>query len=97
MDKTPAITLETRVARSDRIMSSPVDNALVMMDLEGGKYFSLDPIGAEIWARLAEPMRIGDLCEQLTSKYAVAPDICRHDVLKLLNKMAAEGLVSTST
>ena len=96
MNQPLTLTLDTSVVRSDRIMSSPVDNALVMMDMDGGKYFSLDPSGADIWARLAEPVRIDELCDQLTQKYAVTPEDCQQDVLNLLKKMLSEGLVATT-
>jgi hypothetical protein len=87
------IDLNTTVVRSTNILASAVDNDLVMLDVEGGHYFSLDPIGADIWERLAEPVRVADLCEQLGQTYDVAPTVCHDDVLKLLNDMATDKLL----
>ena len=87
------ITLNTTLVRSDNILASPVENALVMMDIEGGQYFSLDEIGTAIWERLAEPIQVGNLCAQLTQTYEVLPEVCERDVLALLNEMAGSGLV----
>lgn len=88
------IELQTTVSRTRDIVTNMVDEALVMMDLESGQYFSLDPIGSDIWARLAEPTRVADLCEQLAGAYAVEADVCRRDVLALLNDLAAQGLIA---
>ena len=87
------ITLNTTLVRSDNILASPVENALVMMDIEGGQYFSLDEIGTAIWERLAAPIQVGDLCAYLTQTYEVLPEVCERDVLALLNDMAGSGLV----
>lgn len=88
-----SINLNTTVVRSTDILASAVDNALVMMDVEGGHYFSLDPIGADLWERLAEPVRVADLCAQLGQTYDVTPDVCQDDVLSFLNELAAGRLL----
>lgn len=87
------INLNTTVVRSTDILASAVDDALVMMDIEGGQYFSLDPIGADIWERLAEPVQVADLCALLGQTYDVAPEVCQDDVLKLLNDMVTDKLL----
>ena len=90
---TTTISLNTTVVRSNSILASSVDNALVMMDIEGGNYFSLDDIGTDIWQRLAEPLKVSELCAQLVTAYAVEPEVCQRDVLKLLGDLVMEQLV----
>lgn len=87
------ITLETTVVRSSDVLFSPVDNELVMMDIEQGAYFSLDRVGASIWNQLAEPLVVTDLCKQLMQQYDVDQATCETDVLALLNDMAENGLL----
>ena len=91
------ITLDSTVVRAEDIMASPVDKELVMMSLERGMYYSLDPIGADIWERLAQPVRVADLCAQLVRVYAVEPETCAVDVLAVLNDMAGNGLLAQGT
>jgi hypothetical protein len=88
------ITLEATVVRSNDVLVSPVDNELVMMDLERGMYYALNAIGADIWARLAQPVAVADLCDQLMQKYEVDRATCQADVLAVLNEMAANGLLA---
>ena len=90
------ITLETVLRRSPDVLSSPVENELVMMDIERGMYYSLNAVGIDIWDRLAEPMQVVDLCAQLQQVYAVDRAACEADVLAILSDMASSGLVLSS-
>lgn len=87
------LDLNSTLVRAEDIVSCPVENALLMMDMGGGGYFSLDDIGTAIWEHLAEPLSVQSLCEQLTAAYAVEPEVCRVDVLAFLNELVDAGLV----
>lgn len=87
------ITLESVVCRSSDVMASPVEDELLMMDMERGMYYALNGVGADIWARLAAPLCAADLCAQLMQEYAVDRATCEADVLSVLNEMAENGLL----
>lgn len=88
------ITLETTVVRARDVLASPVDDELVMMNIEQGAYLSLDRVGADIWERLVEPQTVADLCAQLMQQYDVDQATCEADVLAVLNDMAENGLLA---
>ncbi len=88
------LTLASTVTRSDQLLGSQIDNELVMMDMELGNYYALNPVASHIWDCLAEPVRIADLCAALGVRYAVAPEQCQSEVLSLLADMQAKGMVS---
>lgn len=90
-----AITLHSTVVRSTDVMASAVDNELVMMDIERGMYYALDAVGTDIWGRIAQPVRVADLCDTLRKVYSVDAATCQKDVLDLLNDMAQNGLLTT--
>jgi hypothetical protein len=87
------ITLESTVVRSQEVMASPMEQELVMMDVEQGAYYGLDEVGADIWNRLAAPTQVADLCARLQVDYEVDAATCQADVLAVLNEMAAHRLV----
>lgn len=87
------ITLDSVVRRADTVMASPVDDDLIMMDIDQGMYYALNPVGANIWERLAEPVKVADLCTQLQQVYAVDSVTCETEVLALLNDMSGNGLL----
>lgn len=82
------------MVRSDALLTAEVDGELMAMSVDRGFCYGLDRIGTRIWALLAEPRRIDDLCASLTDEYAVDPATCRRDVVALLDEMRREGLVT---
>ena len=79
--------------RTDDHVSAPLEEWLVMMDIDAGKYYLLDDIASFVWTRLAAPTSVGDLVDELCSRYDVAPDRCEADVLPFLTELREKGLV----
>ena len=50
----------TRLRRVADVLATEVGGEMVMMDVEKGVYFGLDPIGTDIWKRLEAPMGLID-------------------------------------
>ncbi len=83
----------TVLVRTDEIVSSDLDGETVMLNIERGKYFGLDPIGSRIWNLLETPRSVASLCGQLVLEYDVDLDTCTADVRRLVASMLREGLV----
>jgi hypothetical protein len=63
------------------------------MGLEQGKYYDLDIISSDVWARLATPIQVSALCTALTNEYEGEPEIITADVLSLLSKFHEQKLI----
>jgi hypothetical protein len=87
------IDLETVVARNDEPVAIDVDDTVVMMSILQGKYYGLDEIGTRIWALIAQPRSIADVCETLRQEFDVDEETCRRDVLDFVRELAGEKLV----
>ena len=87
------MNLNTTIARANELMSSPVDDELVLLNLPRNNYIGLDRIGRRIWELLASPQRIGDLCRQLGQEFAGEPEQIEADVLAFVDELVGEGLV----
>jgi hypothetical protein len=87
------VKIETVLVRSDHCLVSGLDDGLVMMDVETGHYFALDAIGQDIWNRLEQPARVGNLCVEMQKAYAAPLEVITADVLRLLDRMTREGLM----
>ena len=87
------IDLETIVARTQEILFDKVGQEVVMINLQEGRYFIMDEIAAEIWARIETPVRVADLCATLTDKFEVAPETCQRDVLVFLERLGEKNLL----
>ena len=79
--------------RTDDHVSAPLEESLVMMDIDAGKYYLLDDIASFVWTRLAEPTSVADLVDELCSRYDVSSSRCEADVLPFLTELQQKGLV----
>ena len=79
--------------RTDEHVSAPLHEALVMMDIDAGRYYVLDGVAPFVWDRLAEPTAVSDLVTDLCGRYDVTPDRCEADVLPFLTELHDKGLV----
>lgn len=78
---------------SPECVSCAVENGIAILDLRSNTYFSLDPVGAAIWDRMAAPASLDDLAAAVSAEYEVAPEVCRGDIADLLEDMLTHGLI----
>lgn len=64
-----------------------------MMDIEQGKYFSLNPVATRIWDLLEKPLTEDELCMILIDEYDVEPERCLLEVSEHLKDMLRMGLI----
>jgi hypothetical protein len=79
--------------RNNETIQGRLQDELVMMDIQKGKYFSLNPVATQIWDLLEKPLSLDELCNLLTVEYEVEPDQCREDVREYLAEMEKLGLI----
>lgn len=79
--------------RNNNTISGRLDEELVMMDIQKGKYFSLNPVATRVWDLLENPLSIDELCSLLLEEYEVSESECREEVTELLKEMVKLGLV----
>lgn len=79
--------------RNSKTISGRLHDEMVMMDLEQGKYFSLNPVATRIWELLEFPVTAEGLCVQLTGEYEVGQEDCLKEVTEYLDEMLRLGLV----
>ena len=83
----------TKYTRNSRTISGRLHDELVMMDLEQGKYFSLNPVATRIWDLLEKEMTLDELCTVLTEEFDVESNQCMDEVRELLEEMERLGLI----
>ena len=78
------------------VLSTDIEDGVVMMDVESGNYYSLDAIASEIWKRLSQPTPVKDLCESLIAEFDAESDVITADVLALLSQLAERKLIEVA-
>ena len=87
------IALTTTVARSNELLGAKAGDEIVMLGLEQGEYFGLDPIGSRIWELLEQPMTVAELCQQLVELYAADTEECQQDTLDFLQELYGAKII----
>lgn len=88
-----SLSLSSAIRRGENSLSAEVDNALVLMSIQQGAYYSLDSIGAKIWRRLDRPTLVTELCTMLKEEYDADQFTIQRDVLALLESLSRERLI----
>ena len=81
------------VARNEALVSAELDETIVMLDAEKGRYYELNPVGAAIWTQIESRVRVSEVCEALIAEYEVAPEVCRAEVSAFLAELLRLGAV----
>ncbi len=81
------------LARNETLVTAPMGEELVMMDVDAGSYFALDGVASSIWSALEQPRTMQELLDALTARYDVAPERCAADVVPFLERMAERRLL----
>lgn len=87
------ISLQTTVVAASEQVSTRLDNETVLLELKKGTYYGLNGVGTLVWEMVQQPQSIDAICVAVLSEYSVEPEICRRDVLRLIEEMNAAGLV----
>lgn len=74
-------------------ISGKLHDERVMLDIEKGKYFSLNPVAARIWEILEEPLEIDELCNLLLKEYDVDLKQCKFETEEYIREMVKIGLI----
>jgi hypothetical protein len=85
--------LSDHVSVPSQVMDRSVGDETVILNLESGTYYGLDPVGARMWRLLGEGKSLGEVCEILLEEYDVAREQLEQDLLKLAEELANNGLV----
>jgi hypothetical protein len=87
------IKVNNTIVRKSGIVTSKLDQELVMMSLENGEYYGLDSIGTRIWELLENPILFSGLVAVLMDEFDVSEDQCIADVSAFLEKLTERKLI----
>jgi len=80
------------VAAKDQVSCDLAGEAAIL-NIKNGVYYGLDPVGAQIWKLIQQPRSVDEVREALVGEYEVDPERCEQDLVTLLEKLLAEGLI----
>jgi coenzyme PQQ synthesis protein D (PqqD) len=88
------LTLQNRVAVSDDVIFRALGEESVILSLDTGMYFGLDPVGTRIWTLLPD-RDLAQVAEVIHEEFEADLAQIQRDVLDLLEQLVAKRLVHT--
>ncbi len=85
-----------KYSRNEQIIDGELDDNQVMMHLDKGKYFGLDPVAKRIWELIEEPKNIEEITVILLEEFEVSPEQCNEEVQDFLNKAIEFDIIKKS-
>ena len=86
-------SLDVRVVASPKQLSCKIGEEAVILELESGIYYGLNPVASRVWDLLQEPRTIGEILASLLSEYEIEEAKCTEDLLSLLDQLQQWKLV----
>jgi Coenzyme PQQ synthesis protein D (PqqD) len=93
MSSPRSLTPANLVVHGAQIGTADVDGEVVALHFERGFCYGLNEVGSRIWKLVETPKRIAEICATLQDEYDVPADVCESEVLALLEKLLAEGVI----
>ena len=88
------ITPFSIVVCSDENLSCDLQGEAVLLNLQSGTYFGLNPLGARIWELIQRPVKVSDVHQELLKEYEVDSSQCEADLLTFLKSLQAHRLIT---
>jgi hypothetical protein len=77
-------------------LACELDGELMLLHMESGKYYGLNPVGTAVWNQIQEPRTVASIHDSLLKTYEVAADECLRDLRVLLASLQKAGLIEIS-
>jgi hypothetical protein len=87
------VSLQSVVVARESQTSCELQGDTLILDFDKGAYFGLDAIGTLIWRHLQQPQTVKEICNAVVEQYEVDLATCEQDVVGLLERLYAEGLI----
>jgi hypothetical protein len=87
------LTLDDRLVIPTTVISRDLEGETVMLNLDTGIYFGLDPVGTAVWKHLQDAVALHDVRDRLVEEFDVTAETATADLLHLAEQLVARGLV----
>lgn len=88
------VNLNTVVRRKRGPIFTRLDDELLAIDAEAGRYYNMSGCGFRIWELIEAPRSIGSICQHIEDELDVEHATCVADVMRFVADLNDLGLVA---
>lgn len=92
------LSTTTSLRLSPHQSSSALGDETVVLNVDAGAYYELDPVGSFVWALLRgeQPVAVGDIEEKIRQTFDVDAATCHRDLVPFLIQLLDEHLIQAT-
>jgi hypothetical protein len=72
---------------------SEMGEDIVVLSMQRGAYFNLNPVGAFIWKKIQQPVSTQALRDAILEEFEVTAKQCEQDLIEILTELKNNGLL----
>jgi hypothetical protein len=76
------------------VVSAQQENATILLDVRGGKYYTLNGVGACIWSLLSDGATVSAIIQRLADEFEVSTEQLSRDVPKFVEQLQDSKLIT---
>ena len=84
---------KTFITPSPDVHCTVLDEEAVLLNLENGLYYTLNRVGTATWELFTGDKTLSEIHGAICSRFEVAEDRARNDLVALVNHLGQEGLI----
>ncbi|MTJ55294.1 PqqD family protein [Anabaena sp. UHCC 0253] len=77
-----------------KVVHEMIEGEVVIVNLDGGDYYSLVTVGADIWEKLARGLSRGEILAEMLNSYDSSKETIEIGVNNLIAELESENLIS---
>lgn len=87
------LSLDSRVSVSEDAVFRELGGESVIVHLDSGIYYGLDPVGTRFWQLVDRHGQLNSVFEAALEEFDVEPERLRHDLLQLVTELVSRQLL----
>ena len=86
-----------KITRHPDMLSAEIGGEAVMMSIEKGAYYGLNPVATRIWELIEQPLSQAELVTVLLQEFEVTPEQLAADVSVFVADMLERGIAQEAS
>lgn len=90
------VSLDTHLIPNPGLLATAVGDEAVMMHVELGRYFTLNPVASEVWEGIVKGQTIAAICAALAERYDAPQTQIEEEVKTFAALLVERGLATVA-
>jgi hypothetical protein len=75
------------ISRKEGVLTTDLDGEVAMLDIQSGKYFTLDGVSSDIWHMIEKPIAVQQIVSKLLEQYEIDELTCSQQTIEFLSSL----------